>query len=390
MGLTNASCAIAQALGGSAAVRLSVKLGMPTSRDTFLRALRRQGSELTMAPPVVVGIDDWAITRGHRYGTIMVDLERHIPIEVLVGRESTNVADWLRRHPSIQVVARDRAGAYSDAAQNAIPHAQQVADRWHLLVNLHETVERLLRRHIAKLREAAQLTKVSQLSQTQPVQEEAAFPLMAWQKLSLERRSARLARYEEVVRLRARGLTFRAIGRATELDQRTVKNFVQAGEFPERSSCGSGPMLLDAYRHHLCRRVAEGGTDITTVWHELRAQGFTGSRGTVRLAMARAYAVSSTTGSADRPGRRAPTASAQRAYAWLVGWDECGKVAPNRAEHRQFCDALCANEPEIAEASSLAREFLGLSHRRDVHGFDRWLARALSSKASDSGGLRQA
>ena len=107
----------------------------------------------------------------------------------------------LRHHPWLQVVARDLAGAYSDAAQNAIPRAQQVADRRHLLVNLHETVERLLRRHIAKLREAAQLTKVSQLSQTQPVQEEA-FPLMAWQKLSLERRSARLARYEEVVRLR--------------------------------------------------------------------------------------------------------------------------------------------------------------------------------------------
>src|SRR6202041_336413 len=107
-----------------------------------------------------------------------------------------------------------------------IPRVQQVADRWHLLVNLRETVERLLRRHTAKLREAAQLANVSQLSQTQPVQEEAAFPLMAWQKLSMERRAARLARYEEVVRLRAQGLTFKAIGRVTELDQRTVKNFV--------------------------------------------------------------------------------------------------------------------------------------------------------------------
>jgi transposase len=383
VGFSVASCTIAQALGGSAAARLSVKLGMPTSRDTFLRALRRLGSEVTMAPPAVVGIDDWAITRGHRYGTIVVDLERRCPIEVLDGRESTNVADWLQRHPSIQVIARDRAGAYSDAAETAIPRAQQVADRWHLLVNLHETVERLLRRHTSKLREAAQLADVSLLSRTQPVHEEVAFPLMAWQKLSMERRAARLARYEDVVRLRAQGLTFKAIGRATALDQRTVKNFVQAGEYPERSPTGSGPMLLDAYRHHLCRRIGEGVTNITAVWHELRAQGFKGSRGTVRLAMARAYAVSSTTDSADRPGRRASTPSAQRVYAWLVGWDESGKVAPNRAEHRQFCDALCAIEPEIAEASSLAREFLGLSHRRDVHGFDRWLARARSSKAPE-------
>jgi len=110
VGFSGASCDIAQALGGSAAARLSVKLGMATSRDTLLRALRRQGREVTMATPVVVGIDDWVITRGHRYGTIMVDLERRIPIEVLAGRESTNVAEWLQRHPSIQVVARDRAG----------------------------------------------------------------------------------------------------------------------------------------------------------------------------------------------------------------------------------------------------------------------------------------
>ena len=228
VGFHVASNAMAQALGGSAAARLSVKLGMPTSRDTFLRALRRSGGEVTMAPPAVVGIDDWAITRGRRYGTIVVDLARRCPIEVLDGRESTNVAEWLQRHPSIQVVARDRAGAYSDAAETAIPRAQQVADRWHLLVNLHETVERLLRRHTSRLREAAQLADVSLLSQTQPVHEEAAFPLMAWQKLSMERRAARLARYEEVVRLRAQGLTFKAIGRATDLDQRTVKNFVQA------------------------------------------------------------------------------------------------------------------------------------------------------------------
>jgi len=154
--------------------------------------------------------------------------------------------------------------------------------------------------------------------------------------------------------------------------------------------CGGRPQLLDAYRHHLCRRIGEGVTHITAVWHELRAQGFKGSRGTELLAMARAYAVSSTTDSADRPGRRASTPSAQRAYAWLVGWDESGKVALKRAEHRQFCDALCAIEPEIAEASCLAREFLGLSHRRDLHGFDRWLARARSSNAPELRRLRAA
>jgi hypothetical protein len=121
IGLDEAWRSIAQALGGSAASRLSATLGMPTSRDTLLRGLRRLGRNVTPATPVVVGIDDWAITRGHRYGTIVVDLERRCPIEVLDGRESTSVADWLQRHPSIMLVARDRAGAYSDAVQSVIP-----------------------------------------------------------------------------------------------------------------------------------------------------------------------------------------------------------------------------------------------------------------------------
>ena len=188
VGLDGAWRSIAQALGGSAASRLATTLGMPTSRDTLLRRLRRLGSNATPPTPVVVGIDDWAITRGHRYGTIAVDLERRCPIEVLDGRESTSVADWLQRHPSIKVVARDRAGAYSEAVQKVIPHAQQVADRWHLLANLRETVERLLLRHNARLREAAQLVVVSPLPPSLPSAADGVVPLMAWQKLSIDRR----------------------------------------------------------------------------------------------------------------------------------------------------------------------------------------------------------
>jgi hypothetical protein len=173
------------------------------------------------------------------------------------------------------VVARDRAGAYSDAAQSVIPHAQQVADRWHLLANLRETMERLLLRHNPRLREAAQLV-VSAPPQTPPSGADSALPLLAWQKLSIDRRAARLARYEEVVRLRGQGLTFKAIGRAMDLDQRTVSNFVRAGEYPERSPTGSGPMLLDAYREHLCQRVAQGCRNITAVWARTADSGLQG------------------------------------------------------------------------------------------------------------------
>lgn len=108
-----------------------------------------------------------------------------------------------------------------------------------------------------------------------------------------------MARYEEGARLRAQGLSVKAIGRATDLDQRTVSNFLRAGEYPERSSRGSGPTLLDAYRDYIRQRVAEGSASATAVWHELRAQGFKGSSGTVRAAMAHAHTVSSGADSAS-------------------------------------------------------------------------------------------
>src|ERR1035438_10772845 len=86
--------------------------------------------------------------------TIVVDLERREPIEVFAGRETMAVAAWLREHPTIEVVARDRAGAYSQAVEIARPEATQVADRWHLLANLRAAIERMLHRLGGRLREA--------------------------------------------------------------------------------------------------------------------------------------------------------------------------------------------------------------------------------------------
>lgn len=142
-------------------------------------------------------------------------------------------------------------------------------------------------------------------------------------------------------------------------------------------------MLTTSHRSHLDARVAHGCTNAAVVWRELRAQGFKGCCATVRAAMARAHVVAHATGAAGCTGRRATTPSVQCAYSWLVGWHERGYRAPRTADSRRFIDALCAIEPEIAQAGSLAREFLGLVHRRDLHGFDRWLERARSCAAPE-------
>ncbi|MEJ8852451.1 ISL3 family transposase [Variovorax rhizosphaerae] len=180
--------ALGHALGGEAATRLAAELGLSTSADTVLRELRRSAVTRRKHLPRIVGIDDWAIAKGHNYGTIVVDLERRQPIEVFAGREATAVADWMRANPSIRVIARDRAGAYSEAADSALPAATQVSDRWHLLCNLRDNVERMLQRMGPQLRRAAQRVTVGSVALGRQGMPRSA-ALRDWQRLSDERRA---------------------------------------------------------------------------------------------------------------------------------------------------------------------------------------------------------
>lgn len=122
------------ALGGRAGASLARRLVLPVSKDTLLRAIRRHYRPPSDAPGVV-GIDDWAWKRGHRYGTIICDLERRRIIDLLPDRESATVEAWLMAHPTISVISRDRGGGYGQAAVRGRPGALQVADRWHLMEN---------------------------------------------------------------------------------------------------------------------------------------------------------------------------------------------------------------------------------------------------------------
>ena len=121
------------ALGGRAGARLARRLGLLASRSTLLRELHHRAAAAPVTAPRVLGIDDWAWKKGHRYGTILCDLEKRKVVDLLPDREAETVARWLRQHPGTEIVSRDRGGIYAEATRKAVPQAVQVADRWHLL-----------------------------------------------------------------------------------------------------------------------------------------------------------------------------------------------------------------------------------------------------------------
>ena len=130
------------------------------SNDTLLRMVRRRGPR-SFPPPTIVGIDDWAWRRNHRYGTLVCDLERHATIALLPDREPATAEAWLAQQSQICIVARDRGGGYGVAAQRALPHAIQVADRWHLMENASSAFLDAVRKSMRQIRTAMGATVIN-------------------------------------------------------------------------------------------------------------------------------------------------------------------------------------------------------------------------------------
>lgn len=219
---TSATAALGMALGGEAGQRTASRLHLPTSPDTLLRIVRHAPIEVTGNIFRVIGIDDWAFKRSTSYGTLIVDLKQHRPVELLPDRTAEMVAAWLKHHPEIQIVTRDRSTEYIRGIALGAPQAQQVADRWHLLKNMTELLERLL----ANLRSELSRLLAQFSSQQEPVVRRIEKRSKNEQLLRAARRAKRMARYEQVRALSAQGVKIKQIAQRLKMSRMTVRQFV--------------------------------------------------------------------------------------------------------------------------------------------------------------------
>jgi transposase len=363
----DALLAIGYALGEEAGYRLCAQLGIVSSADTILRCLKQHTEPEAHSDVKVLGVDDWAWRRGHRYGTVLVDLERHRPIDLLPDRESETLANWLRAHPKIEIISRDRAGAYAEGARQGAPGAIQVADRFHLFCNLAQAVQRMLER-LASLLRSVEIPKPSE-PLAHELTPEPPTGLTQHEQRNQYAREKRKELFEAVRAAHERGVTKRAIAREFGMSPLTIRRYLQAKEFPERAP-RQRRSELDSFRTYLEKRWAEGCRNASQLCRELRSQGYSGQRSRVKEYL-QPWRVNSVKAS-SRPRRKLP--NVRLVALWLT------KPPKQRSpDEQRWVEAVTTSNPQISTAEHLAQQFRRVFKDRNPSALTSWLAKSVAS-----------
>lgn len=342
------------AVGGEAGARLARQQGIAVTGRTLLRLVHQMPLPPYPAPRVI-GLDDFAWKRRSRYGAIVVDLERSRVIALLPDRSVPTVAAWLARHPTIDIVARDRSQEFAAAITQALPHAQHVADRFHLTQNLKECVDRLVTRRWNGVRRA--------LAPHLPER----FPLSAeWLNVLQLRQDEGDQRYQRVLHYHARGWSAPKIARTVGVSTRTVSRWLQLQRGPGTVRRRRKPSQLDPYLPYLRQRWNHG-VSVLMLWHEIRDQGY---RGSIKMVyrFVQTLKQEATYAPLEHPFE---AVSAQQVTWWLLREPEA--LTP---QDQDLLDLVLAADTLLADAYRAVAHFRQLLRNREGALLDAWLAEA--------------
>jgi transposase len=354
---------------------------MACSASTVLRLLRH--TPLPLFPPVkVIGVDEWAWRKGQRYGTILVDLEHHRPIDLLEDATAESFALWLEKHPTVEVISRDRGTTFADGAKRGAPGALQIADRWHILHNIGEALEKVLVRHHADLKRVFAPKEVQQVIAV--LDQEALSHAIACSQTEQQRQARqerRLETFTRVQELSAQGWSGASIARMLGIHKKTAVKYAQAEHFPEmRSDRGR---KLAPYLLFLRTQWVAGEHNIASLYQAIRAQGYSGSETGVRNYL---RALREEMGQERRPRRYYPPVSKQsqrhqrtglssRRATWLV----LRKPEDLSAEDQRLLTLLQQAHPQVKTACELAQTFVQMIRARSASTLEPWLKEAHES-----------
>lgn len=396
--------------GGSAGADLCQSLGCPAQGDLLLRLMHMLA--LPEAPtPRVLGVDDWAKRKGHSYGTILIDHERECVVELLPDRTPETLVQWLREHPGVEIVTRDRADAYAQGIREGAPGALQVADRWHLLKNLAEAVTKIFHDHQRPIQQqlsqvAAPANTASAARPSEPDAKTAETPAIPAASETVppatvdassgpltaadQRRRQRAA---EAHALRQQGWTIKAIARQLDCHPKTIRRYLQR-QLPVTPRRSTRATKLDAFKRYLLERWNAGCHNASQLFREIQPKGYVGS-----ITLVRTHAVALRRASGLAPASRQPSGRVVapeemrrpptcRQLAWLSAQSA---EALDEAD-QQALSLVSQISPSLRTAVAMAQQFAAMVCQRQPEAFDAWLDQAarsgLSALRSFANGLR--
>lgn len=341
------------ALGGRPASAFAHRLMMPVSNDTLLRVVRRrtvdQHGDLN-----VIGIDDFAFRRGQTYGTIVCDLERRRPVTLLPDRALDTSRLWLAKHQSISIVARDRGGGYGEAIAKALPDAEQIADRWHLMENSSRAFLDAVGKSMRQIRQAVGSNVVDPKLLTYA------------EKLQYEGYLRRQETNEAIRELSKKGTSIRQIVRQTGHSRKLVRDVLRGQRL---DVFRTRPSSLDSWLPWLNGRWEEGARNALALWREMKTKGFPGQSGVIsQWAQRRRLAEK-----ANQSGLARTPSARVIARLMTTARDDLAKA------EAILVAAIEVNVPELVIARAAIGDFQSMIRSKNARKLDEWLDAAKDS-----------
>lgn len=369
--------AVGLATSGRGGVKLATRLGIQSTRQTLLRRIMAL-ADLPEESVLYLGVDDFSLRRGQRFGTVLVNLETHHIVEVLPNRQAETVAAWMKQRPEIVAVSRDRGADYAKAAALGAPQALNVADRFHILQNLTEALQLLLARCQQEIKATTSTENAHQDEPGKP-----AITLGEWrpaepahvQKARLARRSGRYARYEQVIELHEQGMKPKEIAQHLGMGERTVHRWLASGSFPEARRRRKRQSPFDPFAASVLALWQKGERNGLALWRAIKEQGYTGSPRSVytHLETLKQAEIKASV-NPQRVLKYTPNAA-----VWLFVRD------PKKLDEIEQEDLAAFYQASIRlrKAYDLVQDFFSMVYQREGHRLDAWLKQVESSDLAE-------